>query len=192
MKDLGAFDSDQRMRFLVSFINMKMDNLRPGDWLNLRDDLGRFLRDAGQWDLVLAVKGISVQKYPEEAIKSLCGIVKILLSQAANASQDRTGVLQKTFGIPTSIHITADFRVSRSQGDFVRLAVSGKLSDVFLFQTLFLLSRAPIEPIRECPECGNIFYRQDKRQKFCSRRCANLAGTKRWQNRKKAKKGEKK
>ena len=41
------------------------------------------------------------------------------------------------------------------------------------------------ERIRLCPECDIVFYSKDPRQKFCRRRCANLAGTKAWQARQK-------
>jgi len=74
----------------------------------------------------------------------------------------------------------------------VLLFASGPVRDSFLLMTLFLLSRPPFSPIARCPECGKIFYRRDKRQQFCERRCANLAATKRFQKRKKAKKGRRK
>ena len=165
--------------------------MRPGSWMNLRDDLQRFLQGQPQpGDLIARLKDTSTMQ--ERTIKSLQGDLKILLSQAADASKDQTGRLKKELGIPTYLSLRADFHVIRNPGDFVQLAISGKLSDVFLFKALFLLSLAPIEPIRECPECGRIFFRQDKRQIFCRRRCANLAATKRFQKRKKAKKGKKK
>ncbi len=193
MNDSGGSDFEQRLKFLVQFAQMDLDVLRPGSWMNLRDDLQVFLQGEPQrGDLITQLKDTSMQEYPERAIKSLQGILKILVSQAADASEDRTGRLKKVFGIPTYLSVRADFHVIRHPGDFVQLAISGKLSDVFLFKTLFLLSLAPIEPIKECPECGKIFFRQDKRQKFCRRRCANLAATKRFDKRKRAKKGRRK
>src|SRR5262249_34527937 len=33
----------ERLQFVIRFAQMDLDTLRPGDWLNLRDDLGAFL-----------------------------------------------------------------------------------------------------------------------------------------------------
>lgn len=37
--------AEERLRFVVAFAEKNLDGLRPGDWLNLRDELGRFLGD---------------------------------------------------------------------------------------------------------------------------------------------------
>ncbi len=185
MSDVSVFSFDQRMEFLINFAGLHLGELRPGDWLNLRDDMKRFLgsvRDPGE--VVVSFTEKDVERYPDKSVRSLQGLVRTLLSQVANASKDRTGKLQ-SMGIPTALALRANFRVIRDPGDFVLLNVRGNLTDLFLFKTLFLLFQAPIEPIRECPECGKTFYRHDQRQKYCERRCANLVATKRFVQRKK-------
>ena len=190
MSDLEVFELDQRMEFLIRFVGLDLANLRQGDQLNLQDDIKRFLGSVpAPGEVVVSFKEQDVERYPEKSVRSLQGLVRTFLSQVANASKDRTGKLQ-SLGIPTSLALRADFRVIRDPGDFVLLNVSGNLTDIFLFKTLFLLFQARIEPIRECPECGKIFYRRDARQKFCRRRCANLAATKRFVERRKKKRGK--
>ena len=197
---------DLNIQFLVRFAQMDLDTLRPGDWLNLRDDLQRFLRvnEASHGDLViegvlpehhqsdLIEEGLSVEEYPEEAFRTLQTAVRTLLHQIAITSGDTP-----VEPFAAYVHLSADFRLVRAQtgrkarDHCVLLVTSGPVRDAFLLMTLFLLSRPPFTPIARCPECGKIFYRRDKRQKFCERRCANLAGTKRFYRRKKSKKGKK-
>ena len=63
---------------------------------------------------------------------------------------------------------------------------------MFLLQFLFLLLQEGVENLLTCPECGEVFFREDKRQKYCKRGCSNLASVKRFQRRAKKKKGSKK
>ena len=190
MSDLEVFDLDQRMEFLIRFVGLDLANLRQGDQLNLQDDIKRFLGSVrAPGEVVVSFKEKDGERYPEKSVRDLQGRVRILFSQVANASKDRTGKL-KSMGIPTFQLLRANFRVIRDPGDFVLLNVRGNLTDLFLFKTLFLLFQAPLEPIRECPECGKIFYRHDRRQKYCERRCANLVATKRFVERRKKKRGK--
>ena len=59
----------------------------------------------------------------------------------------------------------------------------GTLPDLFVIRALMLIDGEGAE-ISECPVCGNLFL-VEFGKKYCSRRCSNLAGVKRYQARKK-------
>ena len=65
------------------------------------------------------------------------------------------------------------------------LYTSGQTHDVFLAVLLLLLARQGGENIAQCPQCAKVFWREMRRQKFCSRRCANLASVNAFNDRKK-------
>ena len=125
----------------------------------------------------MSFKEKEVDAYSEKSVQSLQRHVRMLLADVADddASKYLNVRVRKEFGIAAyAPAVKAAFRIVRHHGDFVVLNARGTLLDLFVFKTLFLLSQAPIEPIRECPECGKIFYRHDQRQKYCERRCATL------------------
>jgi hypothetical protein len=50
----------ERLKFAVQFAPLDLDRLRPGDWMNLRDDLGQFIFGAREqrtqtWEKLAAV-----------------------------------------------------------------------------------------------------------------------------------------
>ncbi len=204
MDELGVFSFDQRIEFLLRFAQDDLDAYRPGDWLNLRDDSQRFLRvdrvshgdlfiegvlpEHHQSDLI--AEGLSLEEYPEEAFRALRIDVKNLLHQVAIGAGDGSVTFSKY--VPVSVNLRLARVQTGPENHCVLIGASGPVRDAFLLMAMFLLTRQPFRPIARCPECGKIFHRRDKRQRFCERRCANLAATKRFQKRKKAKKVKKK
>src|SRR5919202_5707434 len=43
MEDRGMATAAERLQFVIRFVQLDLDALRPGDWLNLRDDLMAFM-----------------------------------------------------------------------------------------------------------------------------------------------------
>ena len=176
-----------RIKFALRFSQMDTENLRPGDWLNLRHDLGSFFgegqergpRASGHPDEfggVMAVPEESADKYPEDSIRELQLQVRNLLLGLADRRIEANA-------IPVSI----SFAIPHWGG----LVVIGPLKDIFLSLLCFILAQQSIDTIMKCPECEQIFYKEAKRQKFCSRRCANLTATKRYYRKKREKNNEK-
>ena len=177
------------LQFLVGFVQMDLESLRPGDFLNLQDDFRKFMdSSAGRGDVLVSVEGLKFEGYSQAEFRDLQKAAKPLLLQSATEPDEvwRDEEPWRTLGRIGFIPVSVKFHVIRHPGDFALFAVAGKLRDLFLIKVVFLLSRSPIKPILECPECGKIFYRTDKRQKFCQRRCSNLAGAKRYYAKKKA------
>ena len=185
--------ASDRIKFAVWFSQIDIDKLRPGDLLNLRDDLSLYLGRRGFEGSLedLGGKVFIPDKHPfpddflEKDFKKLQKEVDEVLSGLADAGM--TGAFK---GIPLS----GLFGLIPIKGlDRCIMHSQAAVRDSFLLLLMILLEQQPISPIKRCPECRTIFYRESKRQKYCSRRCANLAATKRWQARqKKAKKGRKK
>ena len=204
MNELSVFSFDQRIEFLLWFAQIDLDTLRPWGWLKLRDDSQRFLRvdrvshgdlfiegvlpEHHQSDLI--AEGLSLEEYPEEAFRALQIDVKNLLHQLAIGAIDGSVTFSKY--VPVSVNLRLVRVQTGPDNHCVSLGTSGPVRDTFLLMAMLLLTRQPFRPIARCPECGKIFHRRDKRQQFCERRCANLAASKRFQKRKKAKKGRKK
>lgn len=170
-----------RIRFALRFSQMDIDHLRPGDWLNLRHDLGRYFgqeKETGPITIghpndfggVMAIPNERVDKYPEESIRELQLQVRNLLLGLAEKRIESNA-------IPVSIL----FAIPHWGG----LVVVGPLKDVFLSVLCFILAQQSVDTIMKCPECEQIFYREAKRQKYCSRRCANLTATKKYYRKKK-------
>src|SRR5689334_8713857 len=82
---------EDRVRFTVSFVQLNLDELRPGDWLNLRDDLEAFLRGGGRLKDhggLLAVAGAPGPKeMSEKALRDLQADMRSLLAGLADADE---------------------------------------------------------------------------------------------------------
>ncbi len=168
----------------------------------MQDDLRRFLdvRTVSHGGLFLeqpaSAEVFSRVDRLREEIKTLqTEEIKVLQSEAKTLCyQVAIGAGDGAVSFPVYIPISIESRLVRIQSGpknhSVLVAASGSLRDRFLILTLFLLSHTPFYPLAKCPECDEIFYRRDARQKFCRRRCANLASTKRFVERHKKKKGK--
>jgi len=190
---MRTMTGEERIEFAVRFAATNLSHNREGDWLNLEDDLNRFLGAGADDEINVKLSesayitatpeqgGISGRSPSEQDLHGIQADVQQLLDwyvglgPAASSKRPR-----RPF---RSIPITLDYRVvrlrhqGRTRGISV-IVVAGKLRDCVLAVLLHLLAQQPAIPIELCPECRKVFYRQ-RRQVFCSRRCTNRAMTNR-------------
>jgi hypothetical protein len=173
---------------------MDLDRLRPGDWLNLRDDLEAFLgrhrldRLVSQEDPAapLAALGDIVGTPTEPPYPEEYGVDDFrVLQQETKCTLSR--MLDKREGVPVaSSPVLIPVRCDLLNFGFVpslagrnMLEVSGTTRDTFLMVLYVRLSREPTDRILRCPECQTIFYRVRK-QRYCSRPCVHRAAARKW------------
>ncbi|MBW1963416.1 MAG: hypothetical protein JRJ04_18415 [Deltaproteobacteria bacterium] len=196
---MGIKIADARLKFAVEFTWMDLDQLRPGDWLNLRDDLKGFLgspldsafyrREA----YGILCECADLENLGREDIRELQSKLKTALGQIAKARVEidedsvRIGTgLTQNVPIP-SVSLRA---VSHPKSPFVDRDASvvviaeGTLQDVFMLKTFMLLSFRGPERIKLCPECGRVFYKIGK-QKYCTPQCVSRTTTRKYERKKK-------
>jgi hypothetical protein len=184
----------ERLEFAIRFAQGDLDQLRPGDWLNLRDDLEAFLgkhlldQHLSQEDPAAPLAALedvvgtpTEAPYPEEY-----GVDNFrVLQQETKCTLSR--MLDKREGVhvpssPVLISVRCDllnFGYVPSLAGRNMLEVSGTTQDTFLMVLYVLLSREPTDRILRCPECPTIFYRVRKQQ-YCSRPCVHRAAARKW------------
>ena len=166
--------TDDRIQFIVSLANMDpADELRRGDLINLREDLESYLKmppgDSASQLATFVVKKDELKllrKYSREDFQELQRLVLFALLQSPIPGLQ----MIRRFG-------EAKVRFVLVGGANPRMEIEGSVRGVFVLILLLLLQRFSI--IR-CPECGEVFRPKTKRNKYCSRRCSNLASVKRW------------
>ena len=167
----GQQSEAEDLAFAVQFAGMDLDHLRPGDWLNLRDDFSKFLA-------FHSVEGPGYRDCPEDDFRAIQRDLNTLLRDVVT-SRD-THRLSPTF-VP--IHVRISLFCMPAQGPFPEQTMRqacGPMRDLFILRVRDLLLQAPtLEPIRQCPECERIFLRVRK-QEYCSRACVNRASVRRW------------
>ena len=157
------------LRSLLEFANADLDEFRRGDWTNLRDDLSDLFQlpmPAGTWQLDPS----DTEKLQEKDLKHLQRGLHMIL------------IPTRFPGIKTISRIKLDIGRASVGGRYLT-TFGGTLPDLFVIRALMLIDGEGAE-ISECPECGNLFL-VEFGKKYCSRRCSNLAGVKRYQARKK-------
>jgi uncharacterized C2H2 Zn-finger protein len=184
------------LRFAVGFATMKLDQLREGDWLNLREDLTRFAtlrgRPKEEADEDAQVFGVAAWPLPghtitvtfnHDTIRALQEDVHHFLHYSLEI-QAYDDALQRGEDIKPPARTLPEIRVipwldwPKGPTQDAALFVHGDLRDLFLLRLVFLLQR-DASHIRRCPECGSIFYRVRK-QEYCTRRCTNRANMRAW------------
>jgi hypothetical protein len=184
----------ERLEFAIRLAQMDLDRLRPGDWLNLRDDLDAFLgRNLVNWlvsqedpgaplvaigDIVgVPTEAPYPEQYTMDDFRVLQQETKRILSRMLD---QREGV-----DVPSSpllISVRCDlmnFGYVPSLAGRNMLEVSGTTQNTFHMVLYTLLSREPTDRILRCPECQTIFYRVRKQQ-YCSRPCVHRAAARKW------------
>jgi hypothetical protein len=166
----------ERLKFAISFAQLDLDRLRPGDWLNLRDDLTTFLglqvgrrrpvADTGGV-LVAGLDGPQPEDLSIDDFRRLQAEVRSILAEQVDVQ-------------PTGEHI-ASFRAIQAEYAVLPWAIyiRGPVHDMTLLTLMHLLFRQPTAPIRRCPECQTIFYRVRK-QRYCSRPCVHRTAVRKW------------
>jgi hypothetical protein len=206
---------DERLTFIVRFANMELERLRPGDWLNLQDDLSVFI--FGRAGEVRPITPDTVQLGgPVGTLFPLNSSMDLIRALQAETRQVLEWLTRwRTEGAASLEHMIAEIMRGWTQGAFPTLlgvidihvqlslipldsvggrgrtilAVAGPTRDVYLYTLYQLLSQDEAQRIMQCPECGTIFVRVRK-QRYCSRRCTNRVNMRDWRHTEKGKAGE--
>jgi len=178
--------AEERLAFAVRFGETNLNTLRPGDWLNLRDDVDDFLRPEGS---LAATGGILAQwtgpdprELTEKDIWDLQSTVQAILNGLVSGREMVQDTPPATDLGPQLQFPTLSYALVPAPPPFVGrtiLYVSGSTQDVFLAILLHLLWREPTNKIRRCPECGGLFVR-NRKQRYCSQRCTKRATMRTW------------
>lgn len=188
-----------RLQFLVRFVQMDLNVLRPGDWLNLRDDLRRYVSPGGLvW--VVNTDDPRWEKTSEGVIKAIqeraAGLLQSLVGAQEEVregrqvykqvyKQDAAHVqVQSTTGtlVPIGAH-KMDILLNQDDGNgtisnIIRHNMAQAHDTFFLAMTQHL-SHESGDSLRRCPACSTLFVRSGK-QRYCSRTCVNRVSTRRW------------
>jgi len=156
---------------IVSLSQLDLDTLREGDRLNLKEDLH-----------ALAVRG-RVDKHKQEFLQQLT-IEKIATIQENlfnwfEALAKGEKLLSWEINTPTKMAFAASDNINEPFDYQILAPDPVHTTSISL---LFLLIRSGITPgrFRKCPECGSIFLllrKPDKRNFYCSHRCAARVAT---------------
>jgi hypothetical protein len=163
---------------------MDLDRLRPGDWLNVQDDLHAFIHGVGinapEHDALTAIEDmgrIAITRAPRDHPMTVEEVRQ--LQMAARAFFDHLFPKDdRPVGAADLGSMTLTLHVYR-MNEAVYIDALGELREVVLTTLALLLSRQGPAPIRRCPECQTIFYRVRKQQ-YCSPRCAKRASMRQW------------
>jgi hypothetical protein len=197
----------ERLKFAVQYAQLDLDRLRPGDWMNLRDDLEQFIfgsheqraraseefaemvkrslpdRDLITREMLRRLRELYLlepphpREYPEDAFRALQEDVHSLL-RGLVGSRDRRG--DAIPPVTVAVHLVI-IVVPHTESEPERrvLVPMGPTRDVFLWILSHLLEQGPTDAIRRCPECDTIFHRVRKQQ-YCSRPCVMRASMRKW------------
>jgi len=182
----------ERLQIIINFARMDLDRLRPGDWLNLREDLQAFIvgvrSDGAQgptiptWDTggfyVTNIDGESPKEMTIEAFQALQVEVRTLLADVFPLPSAEPRVPVHFFSPwvqPKIFAVGPGYFVGR-----------GTPRDCTLFVLGHLLQKLPKNSVRHCPECTLPFVRIRKQQ-YCTRRCTNRANMRAWRQTKQGK-----
>lgn len=163
---------EARLRLAVDFANTDLDELRPGDWMNLRDDLRAFFGFGRK-------PGTATPYAP----KDMGGIVAMARIHSGALEEPELRELQRvareTFaavlhrgGKPSYLPYDLPGKWMLFGGT---LGVRGTPVQVLESVLLFALTQSREgRQIRVCPEDGKLFFRV-RRQRYCSRQCVDRA-----------------
>jgi hypothetical protein len=180
--------TEERIRFAVRFAQLDPDELRPGDWMNLREELAAFLgvrAAGGHWlpDLGGLYGFYAIPSRPprpsemsEQAIRALQGEVRALLAGIADSHGPQDGTRQTQAPIPVTVTYTTMPLAGARRAQPV---VQGSTRDLVLHTLIQLIVKEDVSAIRRCPEDERLFYRV-RRQAYCSRTCVNRANKRTW------------
>ena len=160
-------------QWALAFAMADLDTLRPGDWLNLREEIGNFI--AGN------VAATDFFMWPPPADDTSVAEVAALQLEVRRLFEWASRGALAPVGDAPGITVTATWKVvpMRGAAATVALVAEGTVRDLFLTRLVFLLNREGVRNLRACPECGRVFWRVG-RKLYCSRRCTNRAVFQKW------------
>lgn len=169
--------TQERMQFVVRFAGMDLDRLRPGDWLNLQDDVTRYLHgQQGETSPHLGPVVFSTFEHlpsdplTEAPIRQLQADVKAILHNVVDTRGIRLG--QQVHAHLTPLQIRCRLLPLDAIGPKGKtlLGVDGPAHDVFLLSVFLLFAYEKTGKIGQCPACHALFL-PVKKQAYCSKRC---------------------
>lgn len=170
----------QRVQLMLDFAQKDLDQLRAGDWLNLREDLEVFI--LGKRADAQVPWGLPVSDTAR--IRTAPLLQPSLDEMTPKAVQALQAEVRSFFDswIPQNKRIREETRLGEAsvQTGPVRVVferrgvvtVMGPAREAILLPLGFLLWQLPPDALSRCPECAAIFFRTRK-QRYCTRRCVN-------------------
>jgi hypothetical protein len=162
------------LQFAIEFAQMNLDDLREGDWLNLREDFETYTSRRG-WVSIESVSGACVlvscvepplpENFELRHFQALQRVTLPLLRQIAS----QTGSFSTFADVLIALfpHGWNGSTPGRHQ-----VVIKGTTEQCFLNLIFWLVMQEPPDRILACPECQTLFYRV-KQQAYCSRKCGN-------------------
>jgi len=154
------------LKFCVELAQADLAKLRPGDLMNVKDELSLYFKAASKTIPEIIVDAHLPTTLDE--LKALQEDVSRILNEIV------TNRAAPNF-VAESFKLDVEFSVApvRPKGRSI-LLVHGSAQGGFLFRLFWLLLHEPTDRILRCraADCDVIFYRMRK-QEYCSTRCAN-------------------
>jgi hypothetical protein len=179
----------ERLRFLVQFAQVNLTMMRPGDWLNLKDDLQRVLTGAVYGpdfdfgtDAPPVPDGFMAHPvgppWPETFSKAdfarLQAETRVILTEMVLGARETHAPVVAPVPYQVAVKITC------VDGQYVLIA-EGPLRDVVLWLLFQVLLEGAALLVR-CPECGTLFL-PHRNQEYCGRACTNRVAQRLWRDR---------
>src|SRR5262245_7218826 len=147
-----------RMQFIVEFATMDLDRLRAGDWLNLQDDLKRFLQTIlGPKGGILTMNpGRAADRLSSQQIRELQLDTKRVLQTLLETKAPEVDYSKEFpgFKLTDRFRIEGTFAVvSAADQDRNVMVMFGGIRDRLLFTFMYELSQASTSQIKKCPRC---------------------------------------
>ncbi|WP_337288622.1 CGNR zinc finger domain-containing protein [Candidatus Methylomirabilis sp.] len=184
-----------RLEFVLRFVNADLDHLRPGDWLNLKEDFALFLgcRGGAPVALVGPIRAMPIEPpFPQDMapgdFKTLQSDNREILTQFVKVRERKESQQKQT---PLSIRASLmplDVLSPRFAGRAM-LQLTGPTRDMFLTMVFLLFAFESTARIAACPECERLMLRTKKRE-YCSPRCQTRAYMRRYRQRETVKQQE--
>ena len=162
------------LQWAVSFAGEDLHEFSDGDWLNLRDDMGRFfgfgvttIPEAGDFSTYPMPPP---QKASRSEIGRIRAVSRRLLERAVTRIPSEGGILKAR----DRLRLTATWSVMPFADTGVALVSAvGTLRHLFLIRLLFLLAREGLANVKLCPapNCGRPFWKVG-RKRYCDSTCA--------------------
>ena len=166
---------------------MDLDTARPGDWLNLRDDLAAFFGQIGQPAAVeihpgdlLARPSPPPEHMSDKAVRRLQTATRKFLESVADMQAETRMPVKERLAAPSFVGLGPGFQTTSKKSAFITggglaFVIDGDPFDLFLELLFALLFRAgSVSPIWRCPECDALFFKAGK-QRYCSSGCVRKA-----------------
>ena len=167
--------NQEQLKFVVEFAQKKLNEMRPGDLLNFRDDFVMFFYRRPGEDIRGPIGEITIpfekplpQDYTLDDFGALqqdvCSILNEIVTRRDTEAHSAPvcDIKAKLWAMPFGL-----------KDQFI-LQATGSTRDMFLLRLFLLLTREPSDRILRCKatDCDKIFYRERK-QVYCSTRCTN-------------------